>query len=440
MSSRPARATLRRARYFGSAVFFALMVFGCEGSTVVEGEVAELRQAVLEGYVDDATSGVVGLGVSARGGFVVGHCSGALIAPNLVLTARHCVMRIARATDDVIVCGDTPFGETYAAGRLIVSPSTEFSDGVNDVDYLRGRSVHVAPGGEDFCGYDLALIVLEDSFDETRATPLVPRVDERARVRETFSAAGYGLTGVSSSSPSGTRMRTDERSVSCSGDSCLGAGMPLSTDLEWLSRDANICRGDSGGPALDQFDRVIGVASRGPASCDAAVYVDVAAWGSFIIETVLHAAEMGGYPAPSWALGQSTDPTIEAHPTGRDGKLPAEPSLDESGEPVLDEGVGELDGEVACPDDDCTATRRRELPTESCAVGGAGAASSPSGWSLTLLLGLLWARARGRVAVSCAWRRIHSRAARGAARASAPESTGTVCDAPLDATSGRVSG
>jgi secreted trypsin-like serine protease len=82
-------------------------------------------------------------------------------------------------------------------------------------------------------------------------------------------------------------------------------------DREWLSDDANVCQGDSGGPALDDEGRVIGVASRGPASCDAAVYGDVAAWGDFIIDVALQAAETGSYDPPFWTDGTSELPASE---------------------------------------------------------------------------------------------------------------------------------
>src|SRR3954469_23959935 len=48
-------------------------------------------------------------------------CSGSLIAPNLVLTARHCV---ATTASEQVSCGKSTFGSLYSADNLWVSSST----------------------------------------------------------------------------------------------------------------------------------------------------------------------------------------------------------------------------------------------------------------------------------------------------------------------------
>ena len=58
------------------------------------------RQPLLGGTADGATSGVVGLAVNLSTRFV-GHCTGTLIAPNLLLTARHCVATTASEKVDL---------------------------------------------------------------------------------------------------------------------------------------------------------------------------------------------------------------------------------------------------------------------------------------------------------------------------------------------------
>jgi MYXO-CTERM domain-containing protein len=80
---------------------------------------------------------------------------------------------------------------------------------------------------------------------------------------------------------------------------------------------ARTCQGDSGGPALDADGKLLGVLSRGPQGCLSSIFGDVGAWGDFIIETAIEAAEMGGYPAPFWTAGSSVPP-VAGDPCGGD--------------------------------------------------------------------------------------------------------------------------
>src|SRR5262245_19638512 len=50
-----------------------------------------VQQPIIGGALDEDTAGVVGLALDLGRRGAAGHCSGTLIAPNLVLTARHCV-------------------------------------------------------------------------------------------------------------------------------------------------------------------------------------------------------------------------------------------------------------------------------------------------------------------------------------------------------------
>src|SRR5262249_44943487 len=54
-------------------------------------ERGQAREAIIGGALDESTAGVVGLALDLGKRGAAGHCSGTLIAPNLVLTARHCV-------------------------------------------------------------------------------------------------------------------------------------------------------------------------------------------------------------------------------------------------------------------------------------------------------------------------------------------------------------
>jgi Trypsin len=260
-------------------------------------------------------------------------CSGVLLAPNLVATARHCV---AQTPQQQIDCSTTVFGAVYPVADLLVTTANVLSP---QADFAHVVQV-VVPSGADqthVCGNDIALMILDRNIELPQyVEPTInPPMTDHSVYATTVTAIGYGIStpldeaGVTA----GTRrikeniplycIPNDATFANCFSDPM--ASQVLSSD-EFVSGDASTCEGDSGSGAYDQpsFDRgqwvAFGVLSRGAVSqdgktCVQPVYSRFDAWGPLLIQAATEAATMGGYSAPVWAGGSgpaTTTPTVDA--------------------------------------------------------------------------------------------------------------------------------
>jgi len=289
----------------------ALVLSSCGGERAERVVLSEHAQRIEGGALAPAQTSVVGMFVN--GDAFSGVCSGTLIAQNLVLTARHCVSaELAGGT----ICGQASLGAPSDAQRQYVTTDLQMSEQGN---WYQGSRILVAPGGDDTCGYDMAMLVLAESVPSSATIPYSPRIDLAPRIDEPYTAVGYGEIGVNGDV--GTRMQRSGLNVLCAVGTCRSYSADV-TDTEFQG-DTGTCLGDSGGPALDVENRVIGVLSRGLRdSCAASIYSSVSAWGEWIRQGAMSAAQLGGYEPPRWAV---TGSTAAPAPAPAPAPVPSEP-------------------------------------------------------------------------------------------------------------------
>ena len=333
---------------------------------------ASVASAVQGGVLDTTHKFAVGVVQKAN---QIGLCSGALLAANLVATARHCVTQ--QMASSAVDCNSTFLPEVPPT-ELLVTSDAQIGPSAKFVGVLQV----LTPSGPDhtkLCGNDIALLILNQNIGLAQyVTPAIdPPMTDHNAYKTIVTAIGYGIstpTDTSGMSAGSRRIKqnvalacipNDTGFTDCFGDPTLRQVMMAD---EFLSGDSSACEGDSGSSAYDQgsLDQgkfvSFGVLSRGGVSADSKtcilpIYSRFDAWGQLLNDAANLAASLGGYSLPAWATPQPStapaDAAAPASPVGAATTSPADAALHVDAAVSAGAPGSVDDGAVCLADADC---------------------------------------------------------------------------------------
>ena len=311
-------------------------------------------------------------------GLADSFCTGSLIQPNLVLTARHCVSQL-RGNDDCqhFTTDDDPTSMEIVLGAMA-------SEAQNPVVAAHGIKLFTEtnPSG---CSYDIALIQLDHDLVGAK---LAPVRFTKATTSDIGAVVGYG-DGDDHGHMTNGRYQRGGVAVTAVGPATFsyvtknGTSISVVVPPGELLTGESTCFGDSGGPLYDAAGNVIGVTSRGVDD----FCVDRPSLLSDVFShttLIQNAAITAGHPfasttTPDAGAGGSSGSSGSSGSAGSSGS-----SGTSGGTPAVDAGIGPGDDTTK----DAPAVETETTTATGCAASGQGLAGARGSWLFAPMLGI----------------------------------------------------
>jgi Trypsin-like peptidase domain len=289
--------------------------FSCSNAYENDEHIRRGSSAVIGGEASGPEhDAVVYLFVEPEGESTWEECSGTLLSPHVVLTARHCVSAmnlgefVCDADGELVQGGSGAgmFGAAYPPSSIAV-----FIGGIPSGEPDARAQTVFATTAPTACRDDFAAVVLDRAIVLDSYPPIA--VARKVRVGEAVTVVGYGL-GEPSAGPE-RRERSGIRVVDVGTEWGMGTTPPRSFAIS----GGTVCFGDSGGPALStDTGALLGVYSRITGDCFAEgtwnIYMDVGEYASVTQQAFALAGE-----APTLEETATPDDRVAGDPSSASG-------------------------------------------------------------------------------------------------------------------------
>jgi hypothetical protein len=248
-------------------IILLIFIAGCGScpSQTPNDPISSAQEPIINGIPSDPSQDSV-VFIAAVNSNSSSACSGTIVAPNLILTARHCITTVK---DEPFSCQADGSLNSNSKGGVFISDwpisqlyifkgqtKPDYLSNLANADGLAQAVFH--PSSSEMCDGDIALILLQQPLKKpTIATlhfygPVIPG--------DIITAVGYGLD-QSGTIPAYRLQRKDIPILRVGPVSATNNTWPVAIN-EFEVGEA-ICQGDSGGPAFDINGAVIGLVSAG---------------------------------------------------------------------------------------------------------------------------------------------------------------------------------
>jgi len=229
-----------------------------------------LRQNIVNGELSGVEDNAIVKLESADDTGAIHSCTATLVAPNLIITALHCVSNNNVLPFTCDANGDLAAGPGGQIGTLNLASKISVKSGSTPTTKAVAKGLEIfAAQTTTVCHNDIALVLLDRVLDQPPVSLPISSIQLFNGVEpgESVRIVGYGQgsdDGDSGTVPRHSRSGLIVARVGSSDFRAVGDGIPPRT---FTTNGPGGCPMDSGGPALSDNNAVVGVFSQYVGDC-----------------------------------------------------------------------------------------------------------------------------------------------------------------------------